>query len=251
MRRLGRPPRPARAGGARPQPGGLPHRLAAATAARGHSGCEARRRLAVPLGPRDTWHCGSKACRQACAARGHSGCDTRDSFRVRWTGGWLVWPRHTQHRRNKACMRAASIMCRVRVPSNPAGAIEHWPALSRWRDLSYLLRVAGGRTVPVEVRQRTTQPRACDTARHASACADRLVPARSLHAAPCALNRSRVSFMRVLYCVVECRWTGGGALPGRGLGPAAHDPARLPRHPRDSGPGAISPYGGERDRWPT
>ncbi|KXZ43695.1 hypothetical protein GPECTOR_83g307 [Gonium pectorale] len=31
------------------------------------------------------------------------------------------------------------------------GAMEHWPALSRWQDMSYLVRAAGLRTVPVEV----------------------------------------------------------------------------------------------------
>jgi hypothetical protein len=30
--------------------------------------------------------------------------------------------------------------------------MEHWPAMRLWSDLSYLERVAGNRTVPVEVR---------------------------------------------------------------------------------------------------
>ena len=32
------------------------------------------------------------------------------------------------------------------------GGMEGWPALARWQDPSYLERVAGRRTVPVEVR---------------------------------------------------------------------------------------------------
>ena len=29
----------------------------------------------------------------------------------------------------------------------------HWPARTKWNDMDYLLRVAGDRTVPVEVRK--------------------------------------------------------------------------------------------------
>ncbi len=29
--------------------------------------------------------------------------------------------------------------------------MEHWPAMTRWKDMDYLLEVAGDRTVPVEV----------------------------------------------------------------------------------------------------
>ena len=32
-----------------------------------------------------------------------------------------------------------------------AGAMTHWPALERWQHPGYLLRVAGRRTVPVEL----------------------------------------------------------------------------------------------------
>lgn len=31
------------------------------------------------------------------------------------------------------------------------GVVEHWPASTRWVDPGYLLRVAGCRTVPIEV----------------------------------------------------------------------------------------------------
>lgn len=29
--------------------------------------------------------------------------------------------------------------------------MSHWPAITKWKDLDYLLKVAGNRTVPVEV----------------------------------------------------------------------------------------------------
>lgn len=38
-----------------------------------------------------------------------------------------------------------------------AGAIKHWPALSKWRNLQYLTRLAGNRTVPVEVGEHYLQ----------------------------------------------------------------------------------------------
>lgn len=31
------------------------------------------------------------------------------------------------------------------------GGMEEWPAMERWQDLGYLVRVAGARTVPIEV----------------------------------------------------------------------------------------------------
>ena len=37
------------------------------------------------------------------------------------------------------------------VPVILTGGLEHWPALTLWRDLNYLKRVAGQRVVPVEV----------------------------------------------------------------------------------------------------
>ncbi|CAI5512903.1 unnamed protein product [Closterium sp. Naga37s-1] len=37
------------------------------------------------------------------------------------------------------------------VPVVLTGAIAHWPAVKRWRDWGYLKRVAGGRTVPVDM----------------------------------------------------------------------------------------------------
>ncbi|CAL9109602.1 lysine-specific demethylase JMJ30 isoform X1 [Musa acuminata AAA Group] len=32
-----------------------------------------------------------------------------------------------------------------------SGCIDHWPAMTRWKDIEYLKRVAGDRTVPIEV----------------------------------------------------------------------------------------------------
>ncbi|XP_034483358.1 bifunctional peptidase and arginyl-hydroxylase JMJD5 [Drosophila innubila] len=36
-------------------------------------------------------------------------------------------------------------------PTLLLNTINHWPALSKWRDLNYLLKVAGNRTVPIEI----------------------------------------------------------------------------------------------------
>ena len=36
------------------------------------------------------------------------------------------------------------------------GAMSHWPAMQRWRDVGYLVRVAGPRLVPVEIGERYT-----------------------------------------------------------------------------------------------
>ncbi|CAD6218719.1 unnamed protein product [Miscanthus lutarioriparius] len=33
----------------------------------------------------------------------------------------------------------------------PSGAIDHWPARTKWKDIKYLKKIAGDRTVPVEV----------------------------------------------------------------------------------------------------
>ncbi|XP_043071228.1 lysine-specific demethylase 8 isoform X2 [Drosophila grimshawi] len=36
-------------------------------------------------------------------------------------------------------------------PTLLLNTINHWPAISKWRDLNYLLKVAGNRTVPIEI----------------------------------------------------------------------------------------------------
>lgn len=42
--------------------------------------------------------------------------------------------------------------CYLRLqPALLLNTINHWPALSKWRDLNYLLEVAGNRTVPIEI----------------------------------------------------------------------------------------------------
>ncbi|PNF15568.1 Lysine-specific demethylase 8 [Cryptotermes secundus] len=38
-----------------------------------------------------------------------------------------------------------------RVPAKLTGCISHWPALHLWRDINYLKKVAGARTVPIEL----------------------------------------------------------------------------------------------------
>lgn len=37
------------------------------------------------------------------------------------------------------------------LPVIISDSMSHWPARARWNNLEYLKRVAGGRTVPVEV----------------------------------------------------------------------------------------------------
>ena len=32
-----------------------------------------------------------------------------------------------------------------------SGCIDHWPAMTKWKDIQYLKKIAGDRTVPVEV----------------------------------------------------------------------------------------------------
>lgn len=34
---------------------------------------------------------------------------------------------------------------------NFSGNMEHWPALNKWKDLNYLVKLAGARLVPVEI----------------------------------------------------------------------------------------------------
>jgi [histone H3]-dimethyl/trimethyl-L-lysine36 demethylase len=53
-----------------------------------------------------------------------------------------------------ACPSMESFLRECLLADRPmliTGAIGHWPAMTRWRRLSYLRRVAGARTVPVEV----------------------------------------------------------------------------------------------------
>lgn len=45
-------------------------------------------------------------------------------------------------------------MCDYFLPGSPvllSDSMTHWPATTKWNDLNYLKRVAGYRTVPVEV----------------------------------------------------------------------------------------------------
>ncbi|KAK1266052.1 hypothetical protein QJS04_geneDACA016332 [Acorus gramineus] len=47
-----------------------------------------------------------------------------------------------------------SFLCEYFLTGKPvviAGSMDHWPARTKWRDVDYLRRVAGDRTVPVEV----------------------------------------------------------------------------------------------------
>jgi hypothetical protein len=60
-------------------------------------------------------------------------------------------------KQNNASGAALSCHPLQAIHSDPAlscnfrsGAMAHWPAMTRWKDLAYLKRVAGHRTVPVE-----------------------------------------------------------------------------------------------------
>jgi lysine-specific demethylase 8 len=39
-----------------------------------------------------------------------------------------------------------------------SGCITHWPALLRWKDVNYLKKVAGARTVPIELGAHYVHP---------------------------------------------------------------------------------------------
>lgn len=43
-----------------------------------------------------------------------------------------------------------------KVPAIMKGCIKHWKALEQWKDLKYLISVAGSRTVPIEIGSRYT-----------------------------------------------------------------------------------------------
>ncbi|XP_076628937.1 bifunctional peptidase and arginyl-hydroxylase JMJD5 [Colletes latitarsis] len=43
-----------------------------------------------------------------------------------------------------------------KIPALLKGCIKHWKALERWQDLNYLSKVAGNRTVPIEIGSRYT-----------------------------------------------------------------------------------------------
>ncbi|XP_057873451.2 lysine-specific demethylase JMJ30 isoform X3 [Cryptomeria japonica] len=46
----------------------------------------------------------------------------------------------------------------LRLPVVISGAMSHWPAMNKWKDMEYLKRVVGDRTVPVEVGRNYLAP---------------------------------------------------------------------------------------------
>lgn len=46
----------------------------------------------------------------------------------------------------------------LRIPVVISGAMSHWPAMNKWKDMEYLKRVVGDRTVPVEVGRNYLAP---------------------------------------------------------------------------------------------
>ncbi|XP_050531961.1 bifunctional peptidase and arginyl-hydroxylase JMJD5 [Daktulosphaira vitifoliae] len=40
---------------------------------------------------------------------------------------------------------------KLKIPVKITGAMSHWPAMKKWKDLNYIIKTAGCRTVPVEI----------------------------------------------------------------------------------------------------
>jgi hypothetical protein len=54
----------------------------------------------------------------------------------------------------RSCISLEEFICNYFLRDSPviiSGAIDHWPARTKWQDIKYLKKIAGDRTVPVEV----------------------------------------------------------------------------------------------------
>ncbi|PNT64835.1 hypothetical protein BRADI_4g33727v3 [Brachypodium distachyon] len=54
----------------------------------------------------------------------------------------------------RSCISLEEFICDYFLRESPviiSGCINHWPAMTKWKDIQYLKRIAGDRTVPVEV----------------------------------------------------------------------------------------------------
>ncbi|XP_066394561.1 lysine-specific demethylase JMJ30-like isoform X2 [Miscanthus floridulus] len=54
----------------------------------------------------------------------------------------------------RSCISLEEFICNCFLRDSPviiSGAIDHWPARTKWKDIKYLKKIAGDRTVPVEV----------------------------------------------------------------------------------------------------
>ncbi|OQU89690.1 hypothetical protein SORBI_3002G247200 [Sorghum bicolor] len=54
----------------------------------------------------------------------------------------------------RSCISLEEFICNYFLRDSPviiSGAIDHWPAREKWKDIKYLKKIAGDRTVPVEV----------------------------------------------------------------------------------------------------
>ncbi|XP_051188420.1 lysine-specific demethylase JMJ30 isoform X1 [Lolium perenne] len=54
----------------------------------------------------------------------------------------------------RSCLSLEEFICDYFLRETPviiSGCIDHWPAMTKWKDIQYLKKIAGDRTVPVEV----------------------------------------------------------------------------------------------------
>jgi hypothetical protein len=54
----------------------------------------------------------------------------------------------------RSCISLEEFICNYFLRDTPviiSGTIDHWPARTKWKDIEYLKKIAGDRTVPVEV----------------------------------------------------------------------------------------------------
>uniref|UniRef100_A0ACD5Y0M4 Uncharacterized protein n=1 Tax=Avena sativa TaxID=4498 RepID=A0ACD5Y0M4_AVESA len=54
----------------------------------------------------------------------------------------------------RSCISLEEFICEYFLRETPviiSGSIDHWPAMKKWKDIQYLKKIAGDRTVPVEV----------------------------------------------------------------------------------------------------
>jgi [histone H3]-dimethyl/trimethyl-L-lysine36 demethylase len=54
----------------------------------------------------------------------------------------------------RQCISLEEFICNYFLQDSPviiSGSMDHWPARTKWKDIKYLKKIAGDRTVPVEV----------------------------------------------------------------------------------------------------
>uniref|UniRef100_A0A453L4N4 JmjC domain-containing protein n=1 Tax=Aegilops tauschii subsp. strangulata TaxID=200361 RepID=A0A453L4N4_AEGTS len=56
----------------------------------------------------------------------------------------------------RSCISLEEFICDHFLPETPviiSGCIDHWPAMTKWKNIQYLKKIAGDRTVPVEIKE--------------------------------------------------------------------------------------------------